>query len=437
MGLSIIPIGGFGEVGRNCCGVKVDDEIYILDMGLHLDNYVRVSEDEELNHRLSKRLLIKEGAVPDISIINPKQVKAILISHAHLDHVGALPYLANSFSAPIYATPFTIAVAKRLIQDKHKELKNDLIPVKYGKIVQLSKDVKAEFIEVTHSTPHTAAIVLHTKYGNVVYLNDFKLDEKPTLGKKTNLKRLADLKPKAIILDTLYGDVEGHTPGEEFAKELLEKALLSRDLKGRHILATTFSSHIARIQTLVKIAKKMKRKVMIVGRSMSKYLDAAKEVGITNIIDEHECVRFGSKVKKALRRVHNYQEYLFIITGGMGEPKAVLSRIVEQELIPFKNGDLVIFSNKVIPTPTIIESRSKLEHKLLRLGYEVLRDLHVSGHGAQKDHKTILKTIKPQILVPLHGEAHQREGFKQLALEAGYKEKDILLLNNGQETRIE
>ncbi len=434
MGLSILPVGGYGEVGKNCTAIMVDDEIYLLDLGLHLENYVRVSEDDDLNYRLSKKLLIREGAAPDISLIDKSKVKAILISHAHLDHVGAVPFLANSFHCDLYGTPFTMELARKLVQDKKTELLGHLNSVEYGKIIKLSDKVSIEFVEVTHSTPHSAAIVLHTPYGVIVYLNDFKLDDKPTLGNITNLKRLIEVKPKILIINTLYGDVDSHTPGEEFAKKLLEDALLSRDLTGRNVLVTTFASQIAHIHTLVSIAQKMNRKVMIIGRSMAKYLEAAHEVGLSDVIDKHEVVRYSSKARKALRGVGNFKEYLFIVTGGLAEPKAVLTRIVGEELIPLKRGDLIVFSNKVIPTPTIISAREKLEHKLIGLGYEVLRDLHVSGHGAARDHKTILEALKPEIILPLHGDDEAREAFEKLAHELGFK--DVRLLVNSERLDI-
>lgn len=433
MGVSLIPIGGYGEVGRNCTAIDVDGDIFLFDLGLHVDNYVRLCDDDDVNYRLSKRLLTKEDAVPDLSVIDTKRVKAVLISHAHLDHVGAIPWLGSSFpKASIHATPFTVEVARGLIIDKRKDVSNELVSHAYNQRFRLTDTVDAEFVEVTHSTPQSAAIVLHTLYGSFLYINDFKLDPKPFLGNITDFARLEDIKPKALIIDTLYADVDEHTLGEEHAKDLLESALLSRDLSGKNVLVTTFSSQVSRLKTIADIAKKMGRKVMFIGRSIAKYLEAAQTVGITDIIDDNESIRFGSTLIKQLGKLDSYSDYVFVVTGGMAESKAVLSRIVDQGLIPFKRGDLVVFSNRVIPTPSIIEARERLEHKLRARGFEVLKDLHVSGHGAGKDHRLLLDRIKPEFLVPVHGESHQREAFRKLALAVGYDDDHILILKNAQ-----
>ncbi|MBN1275394.1 MBL fold metallo-hydrolase [Candidatus Woesearchaeota archaeon] len=432
MGLSLIPVGGYGEVGRNCTAIEVDGELFVLDLGLHLDNYVRLSDDDDVVHRFSKKLLIEEQAVPDIDVLDKDRVKAVLISHAHLDHVGAVPYLANAFPCDVHGTPFTMAVAQRLVQDKRAELRNKLVAHEYREIFPLSERVKAEFVEVTHSTPHTAAIALHTPYGVVLYLNDFKLDESPALGNRTDLDRLRSLRPEVLIIDTLYADLDEHTPSERRAKLLLENALLSRDLTGRNVLVTTFSSHVARLCEIAAIGRRMGRKVMFVGRSMAKYLEAAKEVGVSSLIDEHEVVRYGSKVRKALSKVSCFQDYLFVVTGGMGEPKAVLSRIVDEGLVPFRRNDVVVFSNRVIPTPAIVESRERLERQLADRGYELLRDLHVSGHGAGRDHQAVLDAVKPAYVVPVHGEDSQREAFRRRALRSGVLDARVLVLRNGE-----
>lgn len=435
MGLSIIPVGGYGEVGRNCTAVDVDGDLFVLDLGLHLDNYVSLSEDDDIRS-FSKNLLIREKAVPDISILDKDKVKAVLISHAHLDHVGAVPYLSNTFNCDIHGTAFTMEVARKLVIDKRKELKNDLIAHEYNEIFPLTDNVSVEFIEITHSTPQSAAIALHTPYGVVLYLNDFKLDPKPHIGNPSNLDRLAQLKPKVLILDTLYADLDEHALGEDHAYELLESALLERDLKGKNILVATFASHISRIVDLVKIAGNMHRKVMIVGRSMAKYLEAAHDVGISNVIETQEVIRYGSRAKQALAKVNYSKDYLFIVTGGMAEPKAVLSRIVDEELLPLKRGDVIIFSNRVIPTPTIIPARKKLESKLEARGFEILKDLHVSGHGAAKDHETILKLVTPDFILPVHGDDHQRHAFVNIAKNLGFKNDQVLVLANGEKWKL-
>ncbi len=428
MGLSIIPIGGYGEVGKNCTAVKVDDDIFLLDLGIHLENYIRLSEEDDLKKGLSKELLLKENAVPDISIIDAKKVKGIIISHAHLDHVGAVPYLANNFDCDVHVTPFTAAFLEQHISDKRKELHGDIIRHDFKKRFRLTDKVEAELVEVTHSTPQSAIIILYTPYGNVVYINDFKLDPTPMIGSVTDLEYVAKSRPKALILDTLYADVDKHVPSERFAHELLERALISRDLKGRNIIVTTFASQIARISGIIRLAEKMNRKVMIVGRSMAKYLQAAKESGVSDIIDKQEVIRYGSKVKRVLSKVDDHRDYIFVVTGGMGEPNAVLTRMLDEELVPIKRKDLVVFSNRLIPTPTIIKARDHLERKIQGYGLELLKDLHVSGHGAGKDMEEVLRVLKPEVVIPVHSEDDTRQTFKRIAGNIPVK-----ILHNGEE----
>jgi ribonuclease J len=438
MSLSLMAVGGFGEVGRNCSAIKVDDEIFLFDLGLHLDRYVALQDDELIPKKFSKKLLIREGAVPDINLIkNKKQVKAIMVSHAHLDHVGAVPYLAGDFDCAVHATPFTIAVAKKLVEDKRLVCKNDFIAHEYNKITKLTDKVSVEFIEVTHSTPQTAAIALHTPYGVVLYVNDFKLDEHPVIGNKTDVKRLQALKPKVLIIDSLYADVPIHVPSESEAKKQLEKILLNPAFKGKRILVSTFSSHIARLHELANIADKLNRKVLFVGRSMSKYLEAAEEVGVSDLITQKEVVKYSSKARKALAKAYDASKYLFVVTGGMGEPNAVLSRIVNEEYLPLQKGDIIVFSNTIIPTPAIIEARRKLELDLENKGFVLYRDVHVSGHGAGLDHQVLLDALKPEFIVPVHGEEKQRSALRKRALASGMDDEHIIVLHDGEEFTFE
>ena len=192
--LEIKTIGGYGEFGRNCTAIKVDDEVILIDMGIHLENYINLTEDDEKNITIQE--LIWAKAVPDIDLLEDWKDKVIAIvpTHAHLDHVGAIPYLANEFDAPVYSTPFTNAVIKSIIRDKGYEVYNPLKVVQLNEKVKISGDIEIEFINITHSTPDSSMVVIHTKYGSIVYANDFKLDKTPTLGEESNLKRLKEIK---------------------------------------------------------------------------------------------------------------------------------------------------------------------------------------------------------------------------------------------------
>ena len=436
MSLEIIPLGGYDEVGRNCTAVKVDDELFIFDLGLHLDHYVRLTDTDDFQPRLSKKLLTREQAIPDLAPIDIKNVKGILISHAHLDHVGAVPFLANSFDCDVHGTPFTMAVAKKLAEDKKVELRNGLVAHEYREIFPLSKTVSAEFIEVTHSTPHTAAIALHTPYGVVLYVNDFKLDKTPVLGNATDIARLEELDVKALILDTLYADVDAHCESEQEAERLLEETLLDSSFEDKAIVVSTFSSQIARLKELASIAKKMHRKVFFVGRSMAKYLEAAHDVGITDLIEKEEVVRYSSKARRALSKISYPADYLFVVTGGMGERRAVLSRILDERYLPLREGDVIVLSNRTIPTPTIIADRKVLEEKIREKRFVLVKDRHVSGHGAGKDMEDVIDLVRPEFVIPLHGEEKQREAFRKIAEHKGFAPDRILVLENGEKTLL-
>ncbi|MBW2983117.1 MBL fold metallo-hydrolase [Candidatus Woesearchaeota archaeon] len=433
MGLSIIPVGGYDEVGRNCTAVEVDGDLFLLDLGLHMEEYVRITEDEHPRFVPKDEELIAEGAAPDLSVIDERRVRAVVVSHAHLDHVGAVSFFAHRFSCRFHMTPFTGAVASRLADDKRLPLGDRLVTHGFDEKIPLSEDVYLEFVEVSHSTPQTAAVALHTPYGVVLYLNDFKLDDRPTLGASTDLDRLASLKPKVLIMDCLYGDKDVRTPGEREAKRLLEEALLDKDLDGKVVIASSFSSHVARLQELASLARRLGRKPVFIGRSMAKYLEAAAEVGVSSLIEDHEVVKYSSKARKALAKIGDPSEHFFVVTGGMGEPGAVLSRIVDEKLLPVRRGDVIVFSNRTIPVPVIEHDREVLEKKLSSRGLELLKDLHVSGHAAGKDHVEVLERVRPETLIPVHGLPKQRLACKASAVRAGLREGQVLLPGNGEQ----
>jgi len=274
MSVEIIPIGGFSEIGRNCCAIKVDDEIVILDMGLHMEKYIEYQgEDRHDIIDMAPKTLMNIGAVPDIRELysDRDKVVAICVGHAHLDHCGATPFLANKFNCPVYGTSFTIEVLKAIVKDEKIDLRNDLIKQKQDSKFRVSKNIEIEFISVTHSTPQTVLIAIHTKYGVHLYANDFRLDEHPTFGKRTNVKRLEELDINALIIDCLYTTNSARTPSEMIPKQMLKEILLVNNNEGKNIFVTTFSSHIERIKTITEIAHKMGRKVIFLGRSLSKY----------------------------------------------------------------------------------------------------------------------------------------------------------------------
>ncbi|MBU0666139.1 MAG: MBL fold metallo-hydrolase RNA specificity domain-containing protein [Nanoarchaeota archaeon] len=433
MTIEIIPVGGYREVGKNCTAIKVDDEVVLLDLGLHMEKYIKYTDSEDIVD-LSPASLIEIGAVPDITILEglKKQVKAICVSHAHLDHVGAIPFLGNMFNCDIHATPFTIEVLKAIIRDEKISFKNNLIKHESNSKFKVSKNIEIEFISATHSTPQTVMIAVHTKYGTIIYANDFKLDNNPVLGEKTNFKRLKSIKAKAVIMDSLYASKHAKTQSEGIAKEMLKDVLLGVNNQGKNIFITTFSSHIARIKTIIELGKLLNRKIVFLGRSLSKYSEAAEAAGIAKFSKDVNIVKYSSKVKNYLQTIKHSEKYLFVVTGHQGEPKAVLSKIVNKGYFKLKPGDQVIFSCQIIPVPTSFENREKLEASLRQKHVRIFTDVHVSGHAAREDHRDFLELLKPEHIIPTHSELEKMQCVKELAGEIGFNKKNVHLLSNGE-----
>lgn len=431
--IEIIPVGGFSEIGRNCVIVKYKEESVMLDLGLHMENYVRLTQDEDVPFEIPLSKLVSEQAVPDLLSIKEevKKVKALCISHAHLDHVGAVPFYASKLKFPIHGTKFTIEVLKALLKDKRKRVESKLISHPENSEFQISPNLKIQFIHITHSTPQTVVIVVHTPEGCVVYANDFKLDNAPLMGSKPNYKAMEKLENvKALILDSLYALDPRKTPSESIAREMIRDVLLGVSSKDKNIVVTTFSSHIVRLKTIVEIAESLGRKPVFVGRSISKYLDAAKAAGIADFEDKAEFVRFGGKVEKYFKSLKKTNDKLFIVTGHQGEPKAILSRLSKSNIFPFGYEDLVLFCCKIIPHEENFKNRAELEANLKNRKVRIFTDLHVSGHACREDHREFIKLIRPQNIIPTHGEIPMLESQKELAKELGYEEKQVHVLKN-------
>ncbi|MEM4336378.1 MAG: MBL fold metallo-hydrolase, partial [Candidatus Woesearchaeota archaeon] len=324
--VEVCTVGGYSEVGKNMTAIKVEDEVVILDMGVFMDKYILFNKEFEEGKYISPDQLIREGALPDIHIIEDwkKMVKAIIPSHAHMDHVAAIPFLADRFKAPIICTPFTAEVIKSLATDQKVRISNRIKIVNVNSSIRLSKNIKVEFINATHSIPQTVTVVLHTKQGSLVYSNDFKFDKTPVLGQPPNYERLREIgkgKILALFLDSIYSNEAKKTPSEAVAKEMLREVMLGVESRGRLMIVTTFSSHLARIKSIIEFGKILKRKVLILGRSLDKYITAGERVRIVNFSKSCEMARYTSQVKKKLREVEkNRSKYLLIVTGHQGEP---------------------------------------------------------------------------------------------------------------------
>ena len=430
--MEICTVGGFEEVGKNMTAVKVAEDVFLFDMGFFLPGVIELQEQAHVDY--TTKGLRRVGGIPDDRVLDRlgwrEKVKAIFISHAHLDHVGGIPFLANRYpKVPIYGAPFTMKVLESLITDAHTNLNNPLIVVQDNTThsVPNTNRIKVEFIHATHSTIDCVYIALHTQEGTFFYALDLKFDNHPTMGAPPNysrLKEIGDNGVKVLIVDSLYSGTEKKPGGEKIAEHLLEDAFSKlTDPKDSAIFITTFSSHIERLNNIVKFAKKTGREIIFMGRSLSKYVDCAIKVGKCPFKDKIRIAKYRGQVNSILKKVEaNRGKYIIVCTGHQGEKGSILDRISRgQTPFKFSPRDNVIFSSSVIPTEVNLASRKKLDSKLRSLGVKLQADVHVHGHDSREDLREMLELIRPKHIIPAHGSLEQETPMINLSKEYGYK----------------
>src|SRR3989344_1882310 len=310
MGIEICSIGGFIKNESNSVAIKVDYEVILLDMGLSMVDYVKFTEDMEDTSTKTYDTLLRANAVPDYGHIDDwkKKVVAIVPSHGHLDHVGAIPFAAPLFppSAVVLGTPYTIEVLKSILWDEHLKIPHLFVPVNAGSSYKVSKNITLEFVHITHSIPQTAIVVVHTPYGKVMYANDFKLDNTPVLGKKPDYDRLEKLGKegiKILIMNCLYAHEHKKCPSESVAREMLKDTMLSVSGEGKAMIVTTFSSHLARLKSIIELGNKLNRKIVFLGRSLDKYVRAGEKIGLVKFTDQVEILRHRDQLDKIFKKI--------------------------------------------------------------------------------------------------------------------------------------
>lgn len=438
--IKVHAVGGFSEVGKNMLAIEVDEDAFIFDEGFFLPAIVSYQEKERV---MTEDKLKEKGAIPDDSVLDKirHKVRAQFISHAHLDHVGAVQFISDKYNAPIYGSPFTIKVLESLLKDNDSILKNKAYAIKPNTTFYIqgkSRKYKIDFVYVTHSTIECLMIAIHTPEGVIIFSGDYKLDDTPTLGPKTNYKRLEELGREGVLLlvvNCLYSSSQRKTPSEKVAKVLLEEVFNTIHNKNSGIIVTTFSSHIARLKSISEFGKKLGRNVVFLGRSLDKYCTAARDVNAAPFLGSVNISKYRGQVERTLKSVEkNRKDYLIVCTGHQGEPGSILDRISRHQL-PFKinKNDNIIFSSSVIPTEVNKEQFAKMEGHLKKSGPRIFRDAHVSGHGGKEDLRELLNILKPQHILPYHGEDAKTEPAGILAKELGYKiEKQFHLMENGE-----
>jgi ribonuclease J len=426
--VKIHTVGGFSEVGKNMAVIELEEDAFIIDEGFFLPAIVSMQERDNV---MTERKLKNIGAIPEDSVVESLRSKvcAQFISHAHLDHVGAVPFISDRYKAPIYGTPFTIEVLGSLLKDNDIILKNSIQKIKPNTTFYVqgkNQKYKIDFIHVTHSTVQCSMIAIHTKEGVVLFSGDFKLDDTPVLGPKPNYKRLTEIGKEGVavfIVNSLYSGSPDKTPSESHARELLRKTLLEIENKQEGMIVTTFASHIARLKSIVEFGKKLDRKIVFLGRSLNKYSNAAKNSNLAPFLGDVNIAKYRRQVEKLLHKVEkNRKDYLMVCTGHQGEPGSILERLSRHQL-PFKitPQDNIIFSSSVIPSPVNIEQFAKMESKLKKSKPKIYRDLHVSGHGREEDLKETIKMVKPKHIIPWHGDLEKTRPMAELMSQFGYE----------------
>jgi len=429
--MNIYTIGGFSEVGKNMVVLELENDAFIFDEGFFLPPIVQLQEKERDEYSYSEKKLRSINAIPDDFAVNHirNKVCAQFIGHAHLDHVGAVPFISDRYNAPIYSTPFTNSVLNSLLADNNHVLKNKMRIIQPNTSFYANgkkRKYKIEFINITHSTPQTSLVAVHTPKGVVLYANDFKLDDNPVLGLKPNYKRLREISREgvyALIIDSLYSGSDRKTPSEKIARTLLEEILLTIQNRNAGIIVTTFSSHISRLKSIVEFGKKLNRQIVFLGRSLNKYCRAAQDVHIGDFLGKVDFAKYKRQVEKVMHKIdRNRKKYLVVCTGHQGEPGSVLERISRSQLpLKVNKNDNIIFSSSVIPTEVNKENFAKMESQLKKRGARIFRDVHVSGHAGREDLRDMISLLNPQHVIPAHGGLDKTAPMAELANELGYK----------------
>ncbi|NHN49399.1 RNase J family beta-CASP ribonuclease [Halostella sp. JP-L12] len=445
MEIEIATIGGYEEVGRQMTAVRAGEDIVIFDMGLNLSQVL--IHDNVRTEQMHSLDLIDMGAIPDDRIMSDLEgeVKAIVPTHGHLDHIGAITKLGHRYDAPIVASPFTLELVKEEIQDESKfEMENELVAMEAGETMSIGERCELEFVNVTHSIIDAINPVLHTPEGAVVYGLDKRMDHTPVLGDPIDMKRFREIGREdngvlCYIEDCTNANKKGRTPSEAVAREQLRDVMRSLEDYDGGIVATTFSSHIARVMSIVEFAKEIGREPVLLGRSMEQYSGTADKLG-TPFPDDVGMFGHRQSVDRAFKRImkEGKENFLPVVTGHQGEPRAMLTRMGRGET-PYQidNGDKVIFSARVIPEPTNVGQRYQSERLLKMQGARIYDDVHVSGHLRQEGHYEMLDALQPQHVIPAHQDMSGFSGYVDLAGQEGYElGRDLHVTSNGNTIQL-
>ncbi|MBQ8609056.1 MAG: ribonuclease J [Campylobacter sp.] len=418
--ITITPLGGLGEIGGNMTIFETNNDAIIIDIGM--------SFPTEGMHGV-------DILVPDFDYVRKikNKIRGIIITHAHEDHIGAVPYFFKEFQFPIYATPLPLGMISNKFEEHGlKSLRSYFRPIEKRKVYELG-DFEFELIHITHSIIDASALAITTKAGTIIHTGDFKIDHTPIDGYPTDLNRLAYYGEKGVLCllsDSTNSYKDGITKSESSVGKTFDSIFASA--KGR-VIMSTFSSNIHRVYQAIERGIKHGRKVCVIGRSMERNLWTAIELGYVNLdrkifIDANEVSKYPDN------------EVLIVTTGSQGETMSALYRMAtdEHKYIKIKPTDQVIISSKAIPGNET--SVSTILNFLLKSGANVAHqdfsEIHVSGHAAQEEQKLMLRLIKPKFFLPVHGEYNHIVKHKETAMSCGIDERNIYLMSDGDQVEV-
>ena len=412
--LRIIALGGLGEVGKNMTVYETGGELLVVDAGLAFPR------DEHLGVDL---------LLPDVGYLEGRRVRAVVLTHGHEDHVGGLPYLLREIDVQtVVATRLTLGLIKSKLDEHGLAQASELLEANpEGSPLELGP-FHVELVRVAHSIPDSVALVIETGAGRVVHTGDWKLDHTPVDGLKTDVGKLAEIGNRGV--DLLLGDsTNAERPGSTGSERLVGEAFRTLfPLRRGKILVASFASNIHRMQQAADVAIESGRKITVIGRSMRKNLNIARNLGYVDI-PEHEIL---PPVEAAELQPH---QVLALCTGSQGEPMSALTRIAfgDHPALTVAPGDTVIISAKPVPGNELRVHDSI--NQLARAGAEVLHEeiapVHVSGHACQEELRTMLSLLRPRYVMPIHGEYRMLAAHAKLAREAGVPDDRIILADNG------
>jgi len=413
--LKIIPLGGLGEIGLNMMVFEYGDSAFIVDAGLMFPEDYMLGIDY---------------VIPDMHYIKQirSNISGVVLTHAHEDHIGAVPYLLKEMNLPVYGTPFTLGVVRKKLEEHGLLLPVSLNQISPRSILELGA-FELEFIRVCHSAVDGVGIAIKTPLGLVIHTGDFKISHTAAAGMITDVNKFAQYGEQgvlALLSDSTNVEKEGYTISDQEVGDTLGR--ISTGRKGRIIIGL-FASSITRIQQVVDIAQAINRKVIFNGRSIETSVNIAKELGYINISEEMEI---------GIEQISEFpdEEIIIITTGSQGEPMAALARMAAgtHKQIKIKKEDTVILSSKFIPGNE--RAITKIINDLYRRGadviYEKISQIHVSGHAFQEELKLMIHLTRPKYFIPIHGEYRHLVLHSRLAEQVGIVKENILLAENGQ-----